>query len=457
MSQMQTLQQRLTFKIKALYGSGDFGFALTDTMIGVLYAIYLTDVVGLGPALAAAAVFIGRMSDWINDPIVGYITDRTRSRWGRRRPFLLFGFAPFAIFFSMLWWRPPFANQLLLAAYYSLAYVFYDLAASFVYMPYYALTPELTDDYDERTSLTGFRMFFSIIGSMVAFIVPLAIIQTMVPENASMVMAVGFAMATISALPLLLVFFATRERKAFQQMKQPGLREGLSAAFRNRPFLFSLGIFLFSFGALEITQGMLLYFLKYRMGLESQSDLVAATLFIAALLTLPFWNWASRRWDKRVAYIAGMFFLAAVQITITFVPPDWGLAPVLVVAAMAGVGFAAVQVLTWAMLPDAIEWDELNTGNRHEGMFYSLVTLFRKMASSITLPMILMVLGWTGYVANAPAQAPAAMTGIRVMTGPVPAIFLLVGILFAWLYPLDRSKFEALRAELAQRRAASIE
>ena len=101
---MQTLRQRLTFKIKACYGSGDFGFALTDTMIGVIYAIYLTDVVGLRPALAAAAVFIGRLSDWINDPIVGYITDRTRSRWGRRRPFLLFGFIPFAIFFSMLWW-----------------------------------------------------------------------------------------------------------------------------------------------------------------------------------------------------------------------------------------------------------------------------------------------------------------------------------------------------------------
>ncbi len=443
---------RLSRKTKVIYGSGDFGFALTDAMIGVLYAIFLTDVVGLDPKLAAVAIFLGRTSDYINDPLVGLLSDRTRSRWGRRRPYLLFGFIPFAIAFAMLWWRPPLASQLGLAIYYGLAYVFYDLAASFVYMPYFALTPELTDDYDERTSLTGFRMFFSIIGSMIAFIVPLAIIGTMQPENAPTVLMVGTGMAAISAAPLFLVFLYTRERPEFQQMKQPGLKEALASAFRNHPFLFSLGIFLFSFGALEIMQSMLLFFLKYRMNLEQQSDLVAGSLFIAALLSLPFWNWISGRWDKRAAYIAGMLFLGLVMVGITFIPPSWGLTAILGVAAIAGVGFGAVQVLPWSMLPDAIEWDELNTGNRHEGTFYSLVTLFRKVAASFTIPLTLLVLSWTGYVANAPTQPPSALTGIRVMMGPIPAALLLVGVVFAWFYPLTRQRFEAVRAQLAQKR-----
>jgi len=443
---------KLSKKTKVIYGSGDFGFALTDAMIGVLYAIFLTDVVGLNPKLAAAAVFIGRTSDYINDPLVGLLSDRTRSRWGRRRPYLLFGFIPFAITFAMLWWRPPLASQLGLAIYYGLAYVFYDLAASFVYMPYFALTPELTDEYDERTSLTGFRMFFSIIGSMIAFIVPLAIIGAMQPENAPTVMAVGAGMAAIGAAPLVLVFLYTRERQEFQQMKQPGLREALSSAFRNQPFLFSLGIFLFSFGALEIMQATLLFFLKYWMNLEQQSDLVAGSLFIAALFSLPFWNWISKRWDKRTAYIAGMLFLGLVMVGIIFLPPAWGLTAVLVVAAIAGVGFGAVQVLPWSMLPDAIEWDELNTGNRHEGTFYSLVTLFRKVAASFTIPLTLLVLSWTGYIPNAPAQPPSAITGIRAMMGPIPATLLLVGVVFAWFYPLNRRRFEAVRAQLAQKR-----
>ncbi len=102
---------KLTTKTKLAYGSGDLGFALTDAMIGVLYAIFLVDVVGMAPTLAAAAIFIGRSSDYINDPLVGYITDRTRSRWGRRRPYLLFGAIPFAIAFAMLWWQPPLAGQ----------------------------------------------------------------------------------------------------------------------------------------------------------------------------------------------------------------------------------------------------------------------------------------------------------------------------------------------------------
>jgi GPH family glycoside/pentoside/hexuronide:cation symporter len=454
---MQTkLTAKLSTRTKLAYGSGDLGFALTDAMLGVLYAIFLVDVVGLAPALAAAAIFIGRLSDWINDPIIGYITDRTRSRWGRRRPYLLFGAIPFAIAFSMLWWQPPLTGQVGLAIYYGLAYVFYDLAASFVYMPYYALTPELSDDYDERTSLTSYRMFYSIIGSMIAFIVPLAVIGVMAPESASTILLVGIAMAVVSAAPFILVFFSTREREEFQHMKPPGMKDSLAAAFRNKPFWFSLGIFLFSFGALEIMQSMLLFFLRYRMKLEEQSDLIAGCLFGAALLSLPFWNWLSGRWDKRVAYISGMLFLGLVMTSIIFIPPEWGLTPVLIIAALAGVGFGAVQVLPWSMLPDAIEWDELSTGERHEGMFYSLVTLFRKVAASVTIPLTLLVLGWTGYVANSPDQPVAAMTGIRVMMGPVPAVFLLVGVVFAWFYPLDRKRFEALRSELSKKRNEAL-
>ena len=137
-------RERVPLGTKILYGAGDIGFSLTDTTIGVLFAIFITDVVGLDPALAAAAVFIGKSWDYINDPLIGYLSDRTRTRWGRRRPFLLFGFIPFALSFMGLWWKPPIANQYLLAAYYAFAYFLYDLCATLVYMPYFALTPELT-------------------------------------------------------------------------------------------------------------------------------------------------------------------------------------------------------------------------------------------------------------------------------------------------------------------------
>lgn len=153
-------KEKLTRREKLMYGIGDIGFSLTTSILGAYFAIFMTDVIGIRPGIAAIAIFIGRSWDYINDPIFGHISDRTRTRWGRRRPFLLFGFVPYALFFAMLWWKPPITNQIGLAAYYSIAYILYEAAATFVYMPYFALTPELTSDYDERTSLTTYRMFF---------------------------------------------------------------------------------------------------------------------------------------------------------------------------------------------------------------------------------------------------------------------------------------------------------
>ena len=180
---MTLRSERLPWYTKVLYGSADFGFAFTDTMIGVLFAIYLTDVVGLAPKMAALAIFVGKTWDYINDPIFGHLTDRTRSRWGRRRPYLLFGFIPFGLAFVLLWCRPPITNPWGLTAFYAAAFFIWDSMVTLVTMPYFALTPELTQDYDERTSLTSVRMVFSLIGSLAAFVVPLMIIGSMRPEN----------------------------------------------------------------------------------------------------------------------------------------------------------------------------------------------------------------------------------------------------------------------------------
>ncbi|MGE5375365.1 MAG: MFS transporter, partial [Bacteroidota bacterium] len=212
--------EKLPRRTRWIYGAGDLGFSLTNTILSVYFALFLTEVVGLMPAVAALAIFIGSTWDYINDPIVGYLTDHTRTRWGRRRPYLLFGALPFALAFVLLWWKPPFTSVPALAVYFSLAYAIFDTAASFVYMPFYALTPELTSDYDERTSLTSTRMFFSIFGSLLAFTVPLAIVSAFNPQNAGKVLAMGFILGLVSALPLWLVFWGTRERREFMNQEQ---------------------------------------------------------------------------------------------------------------------------------------------------------------------------------------------------------------------------------------------
>ena len=449
---MEKPVERLSARTKLLYGMGDTGFSLSSTIIGVYLAIFLTDVVHLKPGLAAAAIFIGRSWDYVNDPLIGYISDRTRTRWGRRRPFLLFGALPFALAFTMLWWIPPWRSQFALAVYYALAYLLCDTAATFVYMPYYALTPELTEDYDERTSLNAYRMTFTLGAGLAAFTIPLMMVGSFEPQNAGRIWVMAAVMGLASALPLLGTFLGTRERPEYQALPQPGLRESLSAAAHNRPFLFAVGIFLLTGVTVDLMQSMLLYFLKYWLLLEAQSDLILGTIFAVALLTLPFWSFVSGRWDKRRAYIAGIAFWAVVQLALIMLRPGVPLPVVVLLSALAGVGVSAAHMIPWAIIPDAVEWDELQTGRRHEGMFYSLVALMQKVASSIALPLALLALDWSGYVPGSLQQSSRTLLAIRGLVGLLPAFLLGGGIALAAAYPLNRERHADLRRELRRRR-----
>jgi GPH family glycoside/pentoside/hexuronide:cation symporter len=451
------VSERLSRRTKFLYGFGDTGFSLTHTIIGAYFAIFLTDVVGIAPRIVAAAIFVGRSWDYINDPLIGHISDRTRTRWGRRRPFLLFGPLPFALAFALLWYRPPLESQLTLAAYYALAYVVFDASATFVYMPYFALTPELTSDYDERTALTSYRMFFSIAGSLVAFTVPLFIVGTFTPDNAPRVLQMGLIFGLVSALPLWFTFAGTRERRVYMEQERPNLLQSLRAALKNRPFVFGMVIFLLTWVAVGILESTLLYFIKYVAQRESQSDLIMAVIFVTGILALPFWEWASRHWDKRRAYAAGIAFWAVVQLVMIAVNASTGLPLIVFLCVLAGIGVGAAHVLPWSIIPDAIEWDELQTGERHEGVFYSLITLMQKVASSIAIPLVLLLLDLTGYVPNAAQQPVSALWGIRIVIGPIPAALLCLGILFAVLYPLTRERHAQVVQELEGRRPSRVE
>jgi GPH family glycoside/pentoside/hexuronide:cation symporter len=449
--------EKLPRRTKWIYGSGDFGFSLTNTILSVYFALFLTEVVGLMPAVAALAIFIGSTWDYINDPIAGYITDRTRTRWGRRRPYLLFGALPFALTFVLLWWKPPFTSVPALAVYYSLAYAIFDTAASFVYMPFFALTPELTSDYDERTSLTSTRMFFSIFGSLVAFTVPLAIVSTFSPQNTDRVLIMGVILGLVSVLPLWLVFWGTRERKEFMNQEQSGLIEAIKASVRNRPFVFGLLLFLFNGVTMAIIQVILLYYIKYVVQREPESDIIMATIFVVAMIALPLWAWISAHLNKRWAYIIGIAFLAGVLMALASLNSQTGMPLIMTLCVLAGIGVSAMHVMPWAIIPDAIEYGELESGKRNEGMFYSLITLAQKVASSIAVPLALLVLQFSGYVTNSSTQPDSAITGIRIIAGPIPAFAICMGILFTALFPLGRDNYREINRKLQERRKVNAE
>jgi GPH family glycoside/pentoside/hexuronide:cation symporter len=300
-------------------------------------------------------------------------------------------------------------------------------------------------------------MFFSILGSLVAFTVPLLLIPAFEPASASRVLLMGVVFGVLSAVPLVLVFLGTVEREVYQRQRRPALLGALRTALRNKPFVYGLLIFLATWISVVILQDTLLYYIKHVVERESESEVIMATVFVVAMLALPIWNWAARRWGKRWAYVGGIAFWAVVQMVLITLTSATGLGTILLLCVLAGIGVAAAHVLPWAILPDAVEWGEFKTGERNEGMLYSLVTLCRKVATSIAIPGTLLLLEITGYDGLADRQPASALLGIRVVIGPIPAALLGLGILFALLYPLTREKHAEVVRILEARRATTRE
>jgi GPH family glycoside/pentoside/hexuronide:cation symporter len=187
---------------------------------------------------------------------------------------------------------------------------------------------------------------------------------------------------------------------------------------------------------------------------ESVDFLITGTIFVVAIPALPLWLWVSRRWNKRFAYIVGMLFFIAVLLVLITLNPATPLSVILVLCVLAGIGVSAAHLIPWSMIPDAIEYGEHKTGNRNEGMFYSLISLTQKIASSVAIPLALFMLDRTGYISNSLEQPASAVRGIKFLMGPVPTVLLGIGILFAILYPLGRDNYTRIARELEERRAA---
>ena len=203
---------------------------------------------------------------------------------------------------------------------------------------------------------------------------------------------------------------------------------------------------------MDILQTTLLFFIKYVLDLEDMSDIIMALIFVTAIIALPFWEYASRKMNKRLAYAFGIGFWAVVQMILISVGASVSLPVIIFLCVMAGIGVGAAHVLPWSIIPDAIEWDEYQTGERHEGIFYSLITLMQKIASSIAIPLVGVLLELTDYQSNAAQQPASAVFGIRMLVGPVPAVLLAIAIIFALKYPLDRDQFTDIVKELNARR-----
>ena len=221
----------------------------------------------------------------------------------------------------------------------------------------------------------------------------------------------------------------------------------------NKPFLFSMGIFLVTWTTIAVIQSILPFFITYWLDMESRMTEIMAIMFVSALLWLPFWEWFARRFSKRLAYAVGMGSLILVLVGIAALPRTAPFAVVAVLAGLAGIGVSTAHIIPASIVPDAIEWEELRTARRQEGVFYSMVSLMNKVASSVAVPWAALVLALSRFdEALGLAQPPSALTAIRLLVGLAPAVLMSISIALAAFYPLTRERHARIRRLLERRR-----
>jgi len=445
----------LSLRRKLLFSIGDLSTSIPLAIVMFFQLYFLTDVAGLRPDYAGWAVGLGRLWDAINDPLFGLLSDRIRTRWGRRRPLLLFGAVPLGFSF-MLMWLVPDRGQLGLAIYYTLVFILFDTVFTVVHVGYNALTPEMTSDYDERSSLNGYRMVFSISGTLGAIILA-TVLGWYITDTQLLYALIGLILGAISIVPPLIVFSITRERPVEELPPPLPMRQAIKSTLSNNPFRLVMGLYLLSWTAASILAAVLVYFANYYLRIPEQANYFVLVAQGSAILFIPLTVWLAKKTDKRRAFILGSAAWIFVLLGIFSLGPSQ-ISLAYLLAALSGMGIATAYVIPWAMVPDVVEYDQVRTGQRREGSYYAFASFFQKLATGAAIWALGQALAWASYITPTPGeplpvQSPEAVQAIRFFIGPVPVILLLLGILCAWFYPISRESHHALLEEIAERDA----
>ena len=444
---MAERDDKLKGTTKLIYGVGDVGNAVVNSSIQFFLMIFYTDGVLIAPALASSALLVGKIWDAVNDPLFGWLSDRTTSRFGKRRVYMIFGALPLAVTIMLLWFVPRGLPDVWVFAWIAVTFLLFDTAWTLTNVPYYALTAELTDDYDERASLTAFRMVLGV----PAYIVGAALTPVLVGLFESKRTGygwVGVIYGLLAAAVLWIAAAGLRERKEISQSKAhtPPLQT-LLATFRNKPFVRLIVAYLVANVGFALIKTLLAYFLTYQLGMEAQVPLVMFLLLLFVALFLFPWKKVSDRLNKGPAYAAGLA-LGGLAVAATFLLPPGPTPWVYVIAVVAGIGFSAQWVFPWAMVPDVVEYDRLETGEHRGGMYYGVWGLATKLSDALGIAATGWVLQLFGYVPNV-AQSTHTLFGIRLFFGLVPALFFVVALPLLIWYPITRASHAEMRRRLA--------
>ena len=443
------MAKAISNKIRAAYGIGDYAICLYWSGVGLYLLYFYTDVVGISPLYAGWIYAIGITWDAITDPFMGFIAERTRSKLGSYRPFIIFGSVPLALSFVLLFWVPPFEGTFLFT-FLLLVNIFHRSCFTIVSVPYSSLTARITDDSDERTKLTTARMLAASFGTFSISAAGFPIVLFFGSGNESTgFLFLGLISGSIAILILAITVYFVEER-TFDPVNQINANFKLIAksVSQNYPFWIVFSSILILGSTAIMFNNNLIYFVKYSLDLHDYQGLILGTSGGFTLLAIPFWALLALRLGKRNAWLIAMVWLLIGFLAFYFYPTQ-SLSELLIILAFLGFGNGATGVLFWSMLPDTIEYGEWKTGIRTESSLYGFMTFAQKGAIGISALLLGIILTNIGFIPNE-TQSQETLDSLRMVMSWVPISGVILSLVMVIFYPINKSFHAKLLKDIAE-------
>lgn len=460
------LIEKITLKEKIGYGLGDAASSMFWKLFGMYLLFFYTDVFGINAAVVGTMFLITRIWDSLLDPIIGVIADRTQTRWGKFRPFLLWTAIPFGILGVLTFTTPDLSTTgKIIYAYvsYSLMMMIYSL----INVPYASLLGVISSNPRERTELSSYRMIFAFVGSIIALVMIEPLVNFFSKIRIVEDLAFGWSMsavvfAVIAVLFFLLTFFWTKERVKPIKKTENLLKEDIVDLLRNKPWWILLGAGVAALIFNSIRDGAAVYFFKYYAIVPNEfslgfisSSLSITTIYLvlgqgANILGILFVTPISNHIGKKKTYLFAMILATFFSIGFYFIEKD-NIALMLTFQVLISACAGSIFPLLWSMYADIADYSESKTGRRATGLIFSSSSMSQKFGWSIGGALTGWLLAYFGFKANV-IQTAEAQEGIRMMLSILPAAGTILSVIFISLYPLTEKKLTEITADLNLKR-----
>ncbi len=435
----------LTRTVKIGYAAPSLAMAGMAVPIFIYMNKFYADVVLVPLGYLALAIALARAFDALTDPMMGWLSDRTRTRWGRRRPFLFLAAPLVAAGYVALFSPPASLSEAAAGAWFAVSFLLFFLFHTVFVIPHNALGPELSLDYHERSNLFGWREGFVLVGTLMGALLP-GVLETVLGDARAGYSGMAMVFAALAVGLSILTLATVQERREYSRRSPNPFVPGVRRALRNRPFRILLGSYVVGSVTAAMPGTLVPFFITYVMRPERVvfwTTVGVAGYFLAGLVAITFWIRLAGRLGKKPVWLASIA-LQIISLGGAFFLGEGQIAAGAALFSLAGVGFGGQLFLTPSIQADVIDYDELHTGRRREAQYAALWALLPKLLAIPGAAIPLSVIGALGYRPNA-VQSPEVVFAIRGFFAGVPVIFASLSLLIASRFPIDERIHRAIR------------